>query len=95
MRRTRAAARHKATLEGGMWLVGTVYNFCWAHRSLRLVGDAAAERRWVERTPAQAAGLTDHRWSLYELLLFAVPPATVPKRRGRRPKWLVEAACAV
>ncbi len=78
-----------------MWLVGTVYNFCWAHRSLRLVGDAAAERRWVERTPAQAAGLTDHRWSLYELLLFAVPPATVPKRRGRQPKWLVEAACAV
>jgi hypothetical protein len=35
VRRTRAA-RQKATLEAGMWLVGTVYNFCRAHRSLRL-----------------------------------------------------------
>ena len=34
VRRTRAAARHKATLEAGMWLVGTLYNFCRAHRSL-------------------------------------------------------------
>jgi len=34
------------------------------HRSLRVPGDSAAERRWIERTPAQAAGLTDHRWSL-------------------------------
>jgi transposase-like protein len=93
VRRTRAAARQKATLEAGMWLVGTVYNFCCAHRSLRLVGDGAAERRWIERTPAQAAGLTDHRWSLYELLSFAVPP-TPPKRRGRRPRWLLETAHA-
>ncbi len=47
VRRTRAAACHKATLETGMWLVGTVYNFCRAHRSVRLVGDAAAgERRY-------------------------------------------------
>ena len=77
-----------------MWLVGTVYNFCRAHRSLRLRGGAAGERRWVERTPAQAAGLTDHRWSVYELLSFAVPPAAPSKRRGRRPRWLLEAADA-
>lgn len=93
VRRTRAAARQKATLEAGMWLVGTIYNFCRAHHALRLPEDAAAERRWVERTPAQAAGLTDHRWSPYELLVFAVPPA-LPKRRGRRPKWLLEATYA-
>lgn len=56
-----------------MWLVGTVYNFCRAHRSLRLVESGAnPERRWIERTPAQAAGLTDHSWSLYELLSLAV-----------------------
>ena len=93
-RKTRATARQKATLETGMWLIGTVYNFCQAHRSLRLAGSGAGERRWVERTPAQAAGLTDQCWSLYELLSFAVPPATVPKRRGRRPRWLLEAAHA-
>ena len=93
-RRTRAAARRRRTLEAGMWLIGTAYNFCCWHRSLRLPGDGGAgERRWIERTPAQAAGLTDHRWSLYELLVFAVPP-TPPKRRGRRPRWLLEAAHA-
>ena len=93
-RRTRAAARQRRTLEAGMWLIGTTYNFCCWHRSLRLAGDGGAgERRWIERTPAQDAGLTDHRWSLYELLVFAVPP-TPPKRRGRRPKWLLEAAHA-
>jgi transposase-like protein len=93
-RRTRAAARQRRTLEAGMWLIGTTYNFCCWHRSLRLAGDGGAgERRWIERTPAQDAGLTDHRWSLYELLVFAVPP-TPPKRRGRRPRWLLEAAHA-
>jgi hypothetical protein len=95
-RRTRAALHQEATLEAGMWLIGTVYNFCRAHRSPRLAGGASGtteQRRGVERTPAQAAGLTDHCWSLYELLVFAVPPA-VPKRRGRRPRWLLEAAHA-
>ncbi|MCA1606889.1 MAG: hypothetical protein LC775_15790 [Acidobacteria bacterium] len=93
VRRTRAAARQRAPLEAGMWLVGTVYNFCCWHRSLRLRCSSTEERRWVERTPAQAAGLADHRWSLHELLAFPVPP-TPPKRRGRRPRWLLEAACA-
>ena len=96
VRRTRAAARQKATLEAGMWLVGTVYSFCRAHRSLRLPNDAgmvAGTHHWIERSPAQAAGLTDHRWSLYELLSFAVPPTPL-KRRGRRPRWLLEAAHA-
>jgi transposase-like protein len=92
-RRTRAAARKRATLETGMWLIGTVYNFCCWHRSLRLRDENGAQRRRIERTPAQAAKLTDHRWSLYELLVFSVPP-TPPKRRGRPPRWLLEAARA-
>jgi len=93
VRRTRAAARQRATLEAGMWLVGTVYNFCCWHRSVRLRCSSPEERRWVERTPAQAEGLADHRWSVHELLAFSVPPAP-PKRRGRRPRWLLEAASA-
>lgn len=48
---------------------------------------------WIARTPAQAAGLTDHRWSLYELLTFPAPPPPVT-RRGRRPHWLQEVAHA-
>ncbi len=39
------------------------YNFCWPVRTLReLIGDG----RWRRRTPAMAAGLTDHVWSLSE-----------------------------
>jgi hypothetical protein len=35
-RRTRTAAVHKqATLEAGMWLIGSVCNFCCWHHSLR------------------------------------------------------------
>jgi len=95
VRRTRAAARQTATLEAGMWLVGTCYNFCWPHHGLRQRRGAAAppESQWVVRTPAQAAGVTDHRWSVHELLTYQVPPPPV-KRRGRRPRWLQEVARA-
>jgi transposase-like protein len=88
VRRGRALARTDAALTAGMWLVGCAYNFCWYHDSLRQAVPAAADRRWQERTPAMAAGLTDHRWTLTELLHYRVPlPAWVaPKRRGRPPK---------
>jgi transposase-like protein len=94
-RRTRAAVHHAATLEAGVWLVGASHNFCWAQRSLRRRRGPADPPggRWVERTPAQAAGLTDHRWALHDLLTFPVP-GTAPKRRGRRPKWLLAAVAA-
>ena len=95
VRRTRAAARHTATLEAGMWLVGTCYNFCWPQDSLRRRRRPTDPPggKWVARTPAQAAGLTDHRWSLHDLLTYQVPPPPV-KRRGRRPQWLVQAEVA-
>jgi IS1 family transposase len=80
VRRTRAGAHRRCTLEAGMWLVGVTYNLLWRHRSLR-----------EERTPAMAAGLTDHRWSMEELLSYPVPPAELPRWRGRKPKWLLEA----
>ena len=39
------------------------YNFCWPVRTLRVKG---ADGRWQSRTPAMAAGLTDHVWSVRE-----------------------------
>jgi hypothetical protein len=69
-----------------MWLVGTVYTFCRAHRSLRVANNAgmvAGTNQWIERTLAQAAGLTDQCWSPYELLVFHVPPAPTSSRLFR------------
>jgi hypothetical protein len=87
-RRGRAITRTEAVLTAGMWLVGTAYNFCWPHDSLRLLAPDDAPRKWLLRTPAMAAGLTDRCWTLDELLRFQIPlPRWVPpKRRGRPPK---------
>ena len=46
------------------------YNFCWPIRTLRI------QDNWGEvsspRTPAMAAGLTDHVWSIREWVSFPV-----------------------
>jgi transposase-like protein len=95
-RRTRHLARTAATLVHGMYLVGCLYNFCTPHQSLRLplLVNGCGQRRWVPRTPALAAGLTDHIWSVYELLTYRVPPPPFvpPKRRGRPPKRVLQEA---
>ncbi len=74
-RRTRAGGRTVARLERGMWLVGTLYNFCTPHVSLP-----------HRQTPAMAAGITDHVWSVGEVLHYHVPPPPwrPPKKWGRR-----------
>jgi transposase-like protein len=89
-RRGRASAHTPATLEAGMWLVGCSYNWCWPHASLRQLAPIGSGRKWCERTPAMAAGLTDHPWTLRDLLHDRVPlPAWVaPARRGRSPTRL-------
>jgi transposase-like protein len=89
-RRCRALARHTRTLHEGMFLVGTVYNFCTPHASL-------SQAR--KTTPAMAAGITDHCWTMHELLSFHVPLSrwAPPKRRGRRSRTLqrlIERWCA-
>ncbi len=72
-RRTRCAARTCEYLHESMMWVGTLYNFCCEHQSLRLPG-VIGGRRWLARTPAMAAGLTDHCWSVHELLSMRLPP---------------------
>jgi hypothetical protein len=89
-RRSRALARHTLTLPHGMSLIGAVYHFCTPHASLAYTGGAT--------TPALAAGLTDHCWSVRELLSCHVPPPrwTPPTQRGRPShalKRLIERWC--
>ena len=89
-RRGRALARRPVTLPHGMYLIGTVDNLCTPHASLRDAGGAT--------TPAMAAGITDHCWTVRELLSFHVSPPrwTPPKQRGRPSRALqrlVESWC--
>lgn len=70
-RRTRNLVRTQATLDAALYLLGSLYNFCWVHRSLG-------------RTPAQAAGLVQDVWTVEHLLWYRVPPERwrPPRHRG-------------
>jgi hypothetical protein len=85
-RRTRTLAQRPETLAAGMYLVGCFYNFCDFHHSLRLkLSVGSFGYRWVQRTPAIVARLTDHQWTPIELFNFKIPPShwKLPKQRGR------------
>jgi transposase-like protein len=86
VRRGRALLHQAKRMQAGVYLVGGAYNFCWAHDSLRVPGDPGTGRKWAERTPAMAAGLTDRVWSLRELLSWRVVPAAwkAPRKQPRR-----------
>src|SRR6266478_4252924 len=89
-RQGRALARRTLTLQHGMYLIGTIYNFCTPHTSLASAGRGT--------TPAMPAGIMDHCWTVQELLSFHVPPArwTPPTQRGRPShafKRLIERWC--
>jgi len=60
-------------------------NCCLPHASVRLplpqpepTHSSGSATQWQPRTPAMAAGLTDHVWTLREVLRFRVPPWPQP-----------------
>jgi len=53
------------------------YNFCWPVRALRV---QVGEKEYQQRTPAMAAGLTDHIWTTRE---WATYPAVNRLRDGQ------------
>jgi IS1 family transposase len=53
--------------EAVTYLTMYVYNFCWPVRTLRVKD---GQGKWQQRSPAMAAGLADHVWSIPEWLAF-------------------------
>jgi len=53
-----------------------VYNLVRPLKTLRQAVDDQPGRRWQPRTPAMAAGLTDHIWTFKELLTTVASPNT-------------------
>jgi IS1 family transposase len=65
-RKTNGFSKVKRNLEAQLILVMAYYNFVITHSSLKNKDNG-------ERTPAMAAGLTDHKWSMRKLLTYRVP----------------------
>jgi hypothetical protein len=85
-RRVTPLCKHEAGLRQQLALPHAYYNFCLPHTSLcqpllqpAPTNGSGSAKRWRPRTPAMAAGLTDHVWTLREVLLFRVPPWPQPQ----------------
>src|SRR5438309_2252926 len=84
-RRVSTLCKHEAGLRQQLALYHVYHNFCLPHASVRQSlpqprpthGHGSANT-WQPRTPAMAAGLTDHVWTLREVLRFRVPPWPQP-----------------
>lgn len=76
VRKTLAFSKELAMYKASAAWEDLVYNLARPLKTLRLelFGDPA--RRWLPRTPAMVAGLTDHIWTVKELLLILPVPAS-------------------
>ena len=81
-RKVNAFSKEPDYLEHQLTLAFAYYHFVVPHRSLRqrlphslpTKGRKGSRKQWKPVTPAMAAGLTDHVWTMDELLSFRVPP---------------------
>ena len=73
VRKTLSHSKRKEYLQFHIDFEDAVYNLVRPHGSLRrrLRRPGPNGRLWVARSPAMAAGLTDHIWSLEELMSCA------------------------
>ncbi len=74
VRQTLSHSKKSSFLRRHLALEDAVFNFIRPHQALRIaVPQPMLGRKWQQRTPAMAAELTDHIWSLEELLSYRVP----------------------
>ena len=83
-RKTLRFSKQRRMLERSVALEDAYYNFCLPHESLkrridppRPTNGNGSPKKWAPCTPMMAEGLTDHVWTLEELLAFRVPPRHV------------------
>lgn len=84
-RKVNAFSKDPDYLEHQLTLAFAYYHFVAPHRGLRqrlpravpTKGRKGSHKKWKPVTPAMAAGLTDHVWTLNEVLSFRVPPKSM------------------
>lgn len=74
-------SKEREHLESAVELEDGYYNFCLPHDTLkrrlnppRPTNGKGSPKKWLPHTPMMAEGLTEHVWTLEELLSFRVPP---------------------
>jgi IS1 family transposase/transposase-like protein len=79
-RKVQDIAKSISGLRNQLSLAQAYHNFCLPHSSLRRAlphpiptRGNGSPKKWQLRTPAMAAGITDHIWRMEELLLLRVP----------------------
>jgi hypothetical protein len=85
-RRVNTLCQGKAGLRDQLVVFQAYHNFVLPHASLRRplpqpepTNGTGSAKQWRPCTPAMAAGLTEHVWSLKEVLLYRVPPWPQPQ----------------
>lgn len=85
-RRSATPCKNEDGLGQQLVLFQVYHNFVLPHTSLRQAlaepvptNGSGSVKVWLPCTPAMAAGLTDHVWSLKEVLLYRVPPWPQPQ----------------
>jgi IS1 family transposase len=85
-RRVNTVCQGEGGLQQQLVVFQTYHNFVLPHASLRQplripepTHGSGSAKVWRPCTPAMAAGLTDHVWSLKEVLLYRVPPWPQPQ----------------
>lgn len=80
-RKATTLAKGEVGLADLLALYQAYYNFSLPHSALRLplpqplpTKGTGSPKQWLPATPAMAAALTDHVWTMEALLLFRVPP---------------------
>ena len=69
-RKTLGFSKNRRELQHALDFIDAHDNFVKPHSSLRLRQPSNQSRLWTPRTPAMAAGISDHIWSLEELLCY-------------------------
>ena len=70
-RKTYGSSKDLGLHRAASYFIGFSYNFCWAVRTLRVRGPDGS---WQARTPAMAAGLSDHVWGIEEWITYPAKP---------------------
>ena len=93
-RQTYGFSKEMALRHAASYFIGYSDTFCWCVRTLRI---RAEDGQWQQRTPAMAATLTDHVWSLWEWITYPARPSwlfpdTTGERRRLAFRWCLNLA---